>query len=161
MFSCGGCFLRSPGAPGESLRLGWWYPWRLVQVVAPELSSQGKSERNSAHSLCALGRGSHPPGSYRSPYSEVGAGGGREGQGFRIAFLASGRKTRIWGSESFAWEMKAKLEPQAGRPRLLGRRAGMSWCPASYSRCPLGPDLGSAAAGPPVSLPFQSPVDRD
>lgn len=25
------------GAPGESLRLGWWYPWRLVQVVAPEI----------------------------------------------------------------------------------------------------------------------------
>lgn len=24
-------------APGESLRLGWWYPWRLVQVVAPEI----------------------------------------------------------------------------------------------------------------------------
>lgn len=39
------------------------------------------------------------------------------------------------------------------------------WCPASALQaaacCPLGPDLGSAAAGPPVSLPFQSSVDHD
>lgn len=39
------------------------------------------------------------------------------------------------------------------------------WCPASALqaavRCPLGPDLGSAAVGPSVSLPLQSSVDRD
>lgn len=41
----------------------------------------------------------------------------------------------------------------------------MRWGPVSglqaAARNPLGPDLGSAAAGPPVSLPLQSPVDRD
>lgn len=34
-------------------------------------------------------------------------------------------------------------------------------CCRLLPRCPLGPDLGSTAAGPPVSLPLQSSVDCD
>lgn len=58
---------------------------------------------------------SHPPRSYKSPYSDRGA---------RIpgcVFWHLGENSNL-GSESFAWEMKAKLKQQARWPGLLGRK---------------------------------------
>lgn len=72
--------------------------------------------------------------------------------GFGTRVIRLGNESKVGASGRAAW--------------TLGEESrDARWCPVSVlqaaARCPLGPDLGSAAARPPVSLPLQSSVDRD
>lgn len=69
------------GAPGESLRLGWWYPWRLVQVVAPEIV-EPRQKRKELGPLAVRPRSGFSP-SWVLQVTILGGGGGRGWRGGR------------------------------------------------------------------------------
>lgn len=149
--------LSAEGAPGESesglvepLKVG---PGSYVRNCRAKGKVKGTRPTCRAPSVGV----SHPPRSYKSPYSDKGA---------RIpgcVFLASGRKLEF-GVRVIRLGNESKAEAAGPVAWTLGKEgqghAGVQR-PQAAARCPLGPDLGSAAAGPPESLLLQSLADRD
>lgn len=132
----------------------------MVQVVAPEIAEQrGKVKGTCPLAVYPRSEFPRPPRPYRPPYSNRGTGIldsilGKKPQkrGFGVRIIRLGIESKAGAADRAAW--------------TLGEESrDARWCPASSlqatARCPLGPDLGSAAAGPPVSLLLQSSADRD
>lgn len=133
----------------------------MVQVVAPEIAEQ----RGKVKGTCPLAgyprsEFSRPPRPYRSPYSN-------RGTGILDSILGKKKpKTWIWGQSHSPGNRKQSWSSRPGSLDSWGGEQGCSLVSGASSlqataRCPLGPDLGSAAAGPPVSLPLQSSADSD